>query len=81
MSLCPAGTVDDEIPSILSLAQKAKGFATTAVSNRWCRQAAEKEIRDNIAELRTKMMSQAENKAANIYRLSELMRNLQVIII
>lgn len=81
MSLCPAGTVDDDISSVLSLAQKAKGFATTAVANRWCRRAAEQEMRDNIAELRARMMSQAGNEAANTYRLSELMRNLQVRII
>lgn len=80
MSLCPAGTVDDEIPSDLSLAQKAKGFTTTAVANRWCRQSAEQEMRDNIAELRAKMMSQAGNEAANTYKLSELMRHLQVLI-
>lgn len=79
--LCPAGPVDDEIPSALSLAQKARGFATTAVANRWCRQAAEQEMRNNIAELRAKMMSEAGNDAANTYRLAELMQNLQVIII
>lgn len=38
-------------------------------------------MRDNITELRAKMMSQAGNEAANTYRLAELMRNLQVIII
>lgn len=38
-------------------------------------------MRDSIAELRAKMMSQTGNQADNTYRLAELMRNLQVIII
>lgn len=38
-------------------------------------------MRNNIAELRAKMMSEAGNDAANTYRLAELMQNLQVIII
>lgn len=38
-------------------------------------------MRDSIAELRAKMMSQTGNEADNTYRLAELMRNLQVIII
>lgn len=37
-------------------------------------------MRDNIAELRAKMMSQEGNEAANTHKLAELMRNLQVII-
>lgn len=76
--LHPPGLRDDETPSALALAQKARCLVAKATADRWCPRATEQEIRDNITELRTKMMSQGENEVHNTYRLAELTQNLQV---
>lgn len=74
----PSGVLDDETPSALVLAQRVRGFVTKATHGRWCPAATEQEIRDNILELRTMMMSQGECGAESTHRLAELTRNLQV---
>lgn len=79
MTLYPPGLPDDETPSALALAQKARRLVTKATADRWCPSATEQQIRDNITELRTKMMSQGENEVPSIYRLVELTQNLQVL--
>lgn len=48
------------------------------MANRWSRRAAQRELRDTIAELQVEMMSQTGNEADNTCRLAELMQNLQV---
>lgn len=78
-SLYPSGLLDDETPSALALAQKARSLVTKATAERWCPRATEQEIRDNIMELRTRMMSEGENEVQDTYRLAELTQNLQVI--
>ena len=75
----PSGVLDDETHSALALAQKARSLVTIATSNRWCPRATEQEIRDNIAEIRTRMMTQEEDEVHDTYRLAELTQNLQVI--
>lgn len=77
--LYPPGLLDDETPSALALAQKARRLVTKATAHRWCPRATEQDIRDNITELRTKMMSQGENEVHNTYRLAELTQNLLVL--
>lgn len=77
--LCPPGLLDDETPAALALAQKARSFVTKAVAICWCPRVTEQKIRDNIAELRAKIMSQTGNEVDNTYRLAQLTQNLQVI--
>ncbi|XP_044061335.1 kinesin-like protein klp-20 [Siniperca chuatsi] len=74
----PQGLLDDETPSALALAQKARSLVTKATVVRWCPRATEQEIRDNIMDLRTVMMSQGESEAYT-YRLAELTQNLQIV--
>ncbi|XP_068181396.1 golgin subfamily A member 6-like protein 9 isoform X4 [Antennarius striatus] len=75
----PQGLLDDETPSALALAQKAKCLVTRATPNRWCPRAAEQEIRYSIMDLRTRMMSQEGYEFHNTYRLAELTNNLQIV--
>lgn len=75
----PSGLLDDETPSALALAQKARSLVTKATADRWCPRATEQEIRDSIMDVRSVMMSQGEDEAHNAYRLAELTQNLQVI--
>ncbi|TDH07725.1 hypothetical protein EPR50_G00108580 [Perca flavescens] len=75
----PRGLLDDETPSALALAQKARNLVTTATVNRWCPRATEQKIRDDIADLRTAMMSQGESDVHNTFRLAELTQNLQTV--
>lgn len=79
MTLYPPGLPDDETPSALALAQKARHLVTKATADHWCPSATEQQIRDNITELRTKMMSQGGNEVPSIYRLVEMTQNLQVL--
>ncbi|KAM3612138.1 uncharacterized protein V6R79_003444 [Siganus canaliculatus] len=69
----------DDGTSALTLAQKVKSLVTKPRVNRWCRRAAEQEIRGDIEELRTRMMSQGENKVQDTYKLVELTQNLQIV--
>ncbi|XP_031175320.1 kinesin-like protein klp-20 [Sander lucioperca] len=75
----PRGLLDDETLSALALAQKAKNLVTKATVNRWCPRAIEQKIRDDIADLRTVMMSQGESDVHNTFRLAELTQNLQIV--
>ncbi|XP_045886906.1 osmotic avoidance abnormal protein 3 isoform X2 [Micropterus dolomieu] len=75
----PQGFLDDETPSALALAQKARSMITKATVNRWCPRATEQEIRDDIMHLRTVMMSLGESETHNTYRLAELTQNLQTV--
>ncbi|XP_035525722.1 trichohyalin [Morone saxatilis] len=75
----PQGLLDDETPSALALAQKARSLVTKATAIRWCPRATEQEIRDNITAIRTRMMSQGEDEVHNTYRLAELTQNLQIV--
>lgn len=76
--ICLSGLLGGEASSALNLAQKVRSLVTKPTTGRWCPRAAEQEIRDNIMNLRTVMMSEGENNAHNTYRLAELMHNLQV---
>ncbi|XP_078116868.1 kinesin-like protein KIF17 isoform X2 [Sander vitreus] len=75
----PRGLLDDETPSALALAQKARNLVTKATVNRWFPRATEQKIRDDIADLRTVMMSQGESDVHNTFRLAELTQNLQIV--
>ncbi|XP_041800708.1 osmotic avoidance abnormal protein 3 [Chelmon rostratus] len=75
----PQGLLDDETPSALAVAQKARSLVTKASPDRWCPRATEQEIRDDIMDLRKKMMSQEDNEVHNTYRLAELTQNLQIV--
>lgn len=66
--------------SALALAQKVRGFITTATADVWYPRATEQDIRAKIAEVRTEMMSQRGKEACSIHRLAELTQNLQVIL-
>lgn len=79
MTLCSPGLLSDETPAALALAQKARSFVTKAMAICWCPRVTEQKIRDKMAELRAKMMSQTGNEVDNTYRLAELTQNLQVI--
>ncbi|KAF3693853.1 Kinesin-like protein KIF17 KIF3-related motor protein [Channa argus] len=73
----PQGLLDDETPSALTLAQKVRSIATKATVVHWCPRATEQQIRDNIMDLQTTIMSDGENEVHNTYKLAELMHNLQ----
>ncbi|XP_036933650.1 trichohyalin [Acanthopagrus latus] len=75
----PQGVLDDDTHSAVALAQKARSLVTKATSNRWCPRATEQEIRDNITEIRTRMMTQEEDEVQDTYRLAELTQNLQIV--
>lgn len=76
----PALFLSDEIASALALAQKVRGFITTATADVWYPRATEQDIRDKIAEVRAEMMSQQGKEVRSIHRLAELTQNLQVIL-
>lgn len=67
--------------SAFALAQKVRGFTTTATAEVWYPRATEQDIRNKIAEVRTEMMSQQGKEACSIHRLAELTQNLQVMIL
>ncbi|KAI3351787.1 hypothetical protein L3Q82_020618, partial [Scortum barcoo] len=75
----PQGLLDDETPSALALAQKARGLVTKATAKRWCPRATEREIRDKIMDLRAAMMSQGGNEFHSTLKLAELTQNLQIV--
>ncbi|XP_049442766.1 kinesin-like protein klp-20 [Epinephelus fuscoguttatus] len=75
----PQGLLDDETPSALALAQKARCLVTNASVDRWCPRATEQKIRDDIVELRSAMMSQGESEVHTTFRLAELTQNLQIV--
>ncbi|KAK2904092.1 hypothetical protein Q8A73_010749 [Channa argus] len=75
----PQGLLDDETPSALTLAQKVRSIATKATVVHWCPRATEQQIRDNIMDLQTTIMSDGENEVHNTYKLAELMHNLQIV--
>ncbi|KAK9518015.1 hypothetical protein VZT92_023344 [Zoarces viviparus] len=75
----PQGLLDDETPSALALAQKARSLVTKATVYRWCPRATERKIRGNIVDQRNVMMSQGESEVHNTLRLAELTQNLQIV--
>ncbi|XP_047190406.1 kinesin-like protein KIF17 [Scophthalmus maximus] len=77
--ISPQGLLDDETPSALALAQRARSLVTKATVGRWCPKATEREIRDKILDVQTLMMSQGESEAPNIHRLAELTQDLQIV--
>ena len=72
------GLLDYETPSALALAQQVRGLVNKATAGHWSPRAAEREIREEIMELQTTMMSQGGSEAQDTHRLAELTRNLQV---
>ncbi|XP_068447098.1 golgin subfamily A member 6-like protein 9 [Clinocottus analis] len=75
----PQGLLDDETPSALDLAQKARGLVTKATVYRWCPRASEQKIRDSIVDQRNLMMSQGGSDVHSTFRLAELTQNLQIV--
>ncbi|XP_059201668.1 kinesin-like protein klp-20 [Centropristis striata] len=78
-SINPQGLLDDETPSALALAQKARSLVTKATVGRWSPKATEQKIRDDIVALRAVMMSQGEGEGHNTFRLAELTQHLQIV--
>ncbi|KAM8908129.1 uncharacterized protein AB9W97_005644 isoform 2-T3 [Spinachia spinachia] len=75
----PTGLLDDETPSALALAQKARSLVTMATVYRWCPRATEQKIRDNIVDQRNAMMLQGESDVRYTLKLAELTQDLQVV--
>ncbi|XP_076021125.1 uncharacterized protein LOC143011986 [Genypterus blacodes] len=75
----PQGVLDDETPSALAVAQKVRGLVTEATVCHWSPRAAEQKIRDDIMDLRARMMSQGDHAVDDTYRLAELMQHLQIV--
>ncbi|XP_026185553.1 chromosome-associated kinesin KIF4A isoform X2 [Mastacembelus armatus] len=75
----PQGLLDDETPSALALAQKVRRLITKPTVGCWHPRASEQEIRDNVMDLRTIMMSEGGDDVHNTYRLAELIQNLQIV--
>lgn len=74
---CVSGVLGDETASALALAQKVRSLVTKATLGRWFPRATEQELRENIMDLQTVMMSEREIEVYT-YKLAELMQNLQV---
>ncbi|XP_074505796.1 uncharacterized protein LOC141775955 [Sebastes fasciatus] len=75
----PQGLLDDETPSALALAQKARSLVTKAAVDRWCPRATEQKIRGDIVDRRAAMMSQGDSEVHNTVGLAELTQNLQIV--
>ncbi|KAL6117710.1 uncharacterized protein ACO6RY_15440 [Pungitius sinensis] len=75
----PQGLLDDETPSALALAQKARSLVTVATVYRWCPRATERKIRDDMVDQRNAMMSQGKSDVQYTMRLAELTQDLQVV--
>ncbi|KAJ8337566.1 hypothetical protein SKAU_G00365320 [Synaphobranchus kaupii] len=76
----PQGLVDEETPHALALAQRVRGLVTHVAPGhcgKWSPQAAARELREQIQDLRTKMVTQAECEEGDTRRLEELIRALQ----
>ncbi|XP_035267348.1 trichohyalin isoform X1 [Anguilla anguilla] len=78
----PQGLLDEETPHALALAQRVRGLVTRTAPRhcgKWSPQAAAREIREQIRDLRTKMVAQSECEEGDTRRLEELIRALQVV--
>ncbi|XP_055015516.1 uncharacterized protein si:dkey-201i24.3 [Boleophthalmus pectinirostris] len=77
--LHPQGVLDNETPNALTLAEKVRSLVTKPTVIRWCPWAAEEEIRNKMAALRTEMMSEGATELHSTYRLAQLNHDLQVV--
>ncbi|KAG7465180.1 hypothetical protein MATL_G00173600 [Megalops atlanticus] len=78
-SIQPQGLLDEETPCALALANRVRGLETHVTPGQWCPQAAAREIRERIHELRTRMVSLQDCGKDDTRKLEELIQALQVV--